>query len=197
LAAITLDLFAVLFGGATALLPMFATDILHRDSLALGYLRAAPFLGAVAMAAFVAHRPLRQAGKTLLWAVAGFGLATIVFGFSRNFYLSLFMMVFLGAFDSISVILRGTLVQMLTPNRLMGRVQAVNFLFITSSNELGAFESGAVAWAFGPVFAVVSGGIGTLLVVSWVAKHWPELRKLDKLERPGKIPVEGELEPVR
>jgi len=196
LAAITLDLFAVLFGGATALLPVFATDILHRDSLALGYLRAAPFLGAVAMAAFVAHRPLRHAGRTLLWAVVGFGLATIIFGFSHNFYLSLIMMVLLGAFDSISVILRGTLVQMLTPNRLMGRVQAVNFLFITSSNELGAFESGTVAAAFGPVFSVVSGGIGTIPVVALVARVWPELRKLDKLERPEKVPPEGELKPT-
>jgi MFS family permease len=191
LAAITLDLFAVLFGGAVALLPMFAVDILHGDSLTLGYLRAAPFLGAVAVAAFLAHRPLRHAGQTLLWAVTGFGLVTIVFGFSRNVYLSILMMVLLGAFDSISVILRATLVQVLTPNRLMGRVQAVNFLFITSSNEFGAFESGTVAAAFGPVFSVVSGGIGTVLVVAWVAKHWPDLRKLDKLEKPEKTETEG------
>lgn len=184
LATITLDMFAVLFGGATALLPMFATDILHGDSLTLGFLRAAPFVGAVAMAAFLAHRPLRNAGPTLLWAVAGFGIATIVFGFSRNLYLSLAMMVLLGALDSISVVLRGTLVQLFTPDRLMGRVQAVNFLFITSSNELGAFESGAVAAAFGPVASVVSGGIGTLLVVACVAKVWPQLRGLDRLERP-------------
>jgi MFS family permease len=193
LAAITLDLFAVLFGGATALLPIYAVDILHGDSLTLGYLRAAICLGAIGMAMVVAHRPLRRAGKTLLWAVAGYGLATIVFGFSKNLVLSLCMMALLGALDNISVILRGTLVQMLTPNRLMGRVQAVNFLFITSSNELGAFESGTVAAVFGTVFAVVSGGVGTILVVLLVAKYWPELRKLDQLDQVGKIPDEVEI----
>jgi MFS family permease len=175
------------------LFPIFATDILHGDSLILGCLKGAVCVGAVGMSVVVAHRPLRHAGRSLLWAFVGFGLVTIVFGFSRNVYLSLAMMILLGAFDNISVILRGTLVQMLTPNRLMGRVQAVNFLFITSSNELGAFESGSVAAAFGPVFSVVSGGMGTILVVALVAKHWPELGKLDKLERPETVPVEGEI----
>jgi MFS family permease len=184
LAAITLDLFAVLFGGAVALLPVFATDILHRDSVALGYLRAAPFAGAILMATFLAHRPMRNAGRTLLWAVAGFGVATVVFGFSRNFWLSLGMMALLGCLDSVSVILRGTLVQVFTPDHLLGRVQAVNFLFIISSNELGAFESGVVAEAFGPVFSVVFGGVMSILVVLLVIRLWPEILKLDKLEKP-------------
>ncbi len=187
LATITLDLFAVLFGGVMGILPMFATDILHGDSVTYGYLRAAPCLGAVVMAAFLAHRPLRDAGRTLLWAVAGFGVATIAFGLSKNLYLSIALMAILGGLDSISVILRATLVQVLTPHRLMGRVQAVNYLFITSSNELGTFESGAVAALFGPVLSAVSGGIGTLLVVAWVAKKWPQVAQLDRLERPEHI----------
>jgi hypothetical protein len=184
LAAITLDLFAVLFGGAVALLPVFATDILHRDSVALGYLRAAPFVGAILMATYLAHRPLRNAGRTLLWAVAGFGVATMIFGFSRNFWLSLGMMAVVGGLDSISVILRGTLVQVFTPDHLLGRVQAVNFLFIISSNELGAFESGVMAEAFGPVFSVVFGGVMSVLVVLLVIRLWPQILKLDKLEKP-------------
>jgi MFS family permease len=150
----------------------------------MGCLRASLSAGAVVMAASLAHRPLRKAGRTLLWAVAGFGAATIAFGFSRNFWLSLVIMALLGALDSISVILRATLVQVLTPDRLLGRVQAVNFLFIISSNELGAFESGTVAAAFGPVVSAVSGGVGTLLVVWAVWRHWPELSRLDKLEKP-------------
>ena len=182
LATITLDLFGVLFGGAMAMLPVYASDILHVGPLYYGYLQAGPFLGAVVMTWFLAHRPLRKAGKTLLFAVAGFGLGTVVFGFSRNYWLSLAMMVLIGGFDCVSVILRGTLVQVLTPDRLMGRVQAVNFLFITSSNELGYFESGAVASLLGPVFSVVSGGIVTILVVLGAVKKWPELLKLDELK---------------
>jgi MFS family permease len=184
LAAITLDLFAVLFAGATALLPAFVTDILHRDARSLGYLRAALALGAVSMAAFLAHWPLKKAGKTLLWAVSGFGLATIVFGLSRNFYLSLSMMVLLGALDNISVVIRHTLVQLLTPDRLLGRVQALNFLFIVSSNELGAFESGVVAALIGTVSSVVAGGAAAILVVLLVARLWPGLLKLDELKAP-------------
>ncbi len=182
LAALTLDLFAVLLGGATTLLPIFAKDILQVGPDGLGWLRAAPAIGALMMALAITHLPtMNQAGKTLLWAVGGFGAATIVFGLSHSFWLSLFMLVCIGALDSISVVVRQTLVQLRTPDEMRGRVSAVNGMFISSSNELGGFESGVAASLFGPVLAVVGGGIGTIAVVVAVALIWPEIRKLESL----------------
>ena len=167
LAAITLDMFAVLLGGATALLPIFARDILFVGPTGLGWLRAAPSIGAMISAFAIASRPpFRRAGWTLLWAVAGFGAATIVFGLSRSFGLSLLMLATLGALDQISVVIRGTLLLLRTPDALRGRVYAVHNMFLGASNELGEFESGALAAVFGPVIAVVGGGIGTLVVVA-------------------------------
>jgi MFS family permease len=183
LATITLDLFAVLLGGAVALLPIYARDILQCGPVGLGWLRAAPSLGALAMGMTLAHRPpLRRAGPTLLLAVAGFGLATIVFGLSRNLVLSFAMLAATGALDNISVVVRFTLVQLLTPDSMRGRVSAVNAIFIVSSNELGAFESGLTAQLFGPVASVVGGGIGTLVVVAAVTAIWPELLRVGRLE---------------
>jgi hypothetical protein len=182
-ATITLDLFAVLLGGATMLLPVFAKDILHVGPDGLGWLMAAPSLGAVAVAIALARAPMRRAGPALLWAVTGFGAATIAFGFSRSFSLSLFLLALIGAFDMVSVVVRSTLVQVLTPDELRGRVGAVNALFIGTSNELGGFESGALAALVGPVAAVVAGGIGSILVVIGVAAVWPEVRRFGSLER--------------
>src|ERR1044071_169055 len=180
---ITLDLFAVLLGGAVALLPVYAKDILHVGPTGLGVLQAMTSLGAVTMAFITAHLPpLRRAGKTLLWAVAGFGLATIIFGLSRWFWLSLLMLFLLGALDNISVVVRHTLATLRTPDEMRGRVSAVNGMFINASNELGRFESGAVAALFGPVFSVVSGGVGTLIVVAAVAWFAPQLRKYGALD---------------
>ena len=182
LAAITLDLFAVLLGGATALLPIFAKDILHVGPDGLGWLRAAPSVGALIVALAIAHRPLlKRTGALLLFSVAGFGMATIVFGLSRSFWLSLVMLFLLGVFDGVSMIIRSTLVQMRTPDEMRGRVSAVNSVFIDMSNELGGFESGALAALVGPVTAVVAGGVGTLIVVGSVALAWPELRVLGPL----------------
>ena len=186
LATITLDLFAVLLGGATALLPMFADEILHVGAVGLGWLRAAQSIGAVTMALALAHLPpLRRAGLTLLVAVAGFGVAMIVFGLSRSFWLSFAALALAGAFDNISVVVRHTLVQLLTPDAMRGRVAAVNNIFIGSSNELGAFESGVTAAIFGPVLSVVSGGVGTILVVLLTALVWPEIRRIGKLSGVG------------
>jgi MFS family permease len=179
LAAITLDLFAVLLGGATALLPIYATDILDVGAVGLGWMRAAPALGALVVAVWLAHRPpLRRPGVALLLAVSGFGAATIVFGLSQIFWLSFVMLVLTGGLDNISVVVRGTLMQTLTPDEMRGRVAAVNSIFISSSNELGEFESGTVAAFFGPYASVVSGGIGTVLVVLGVMWTWPRLLKL-------------------
>jgi MFS family permease len=183
LGTITLDMFAVLLGGATALLPIYAKDILHAGPTGLGILQAALPAGSLLCALVLAHRPpLQKAGRTLLWAVAGFGLATIGFGFSRWFWLSFLSLFVCGAMDNVSVIVRHTLVQLLTPDEKRGRVSAVNSLFIGTSNELGGFESGFVAYLFGPVFSVVSGGIGTILVVIAVAVIWPEMRKYGRLD---------------
>jgi MFS family permease len=181
--AITLDLFAVLLGGATTLLPIYARDILHVESLGFGTLRAAPAVGALCMAFLVAHRPPgRRAGIALMWSVAGFGVATVVFGLSRSFPLSLAMLFLIGALDNISVVIRQTLVQMLTPDEMRGRVAAVNSVFIGASNELGGFESGALAAWIGPVASVVSGGVGTLLVVLVVCWVWPQLVRYNRLD---------------
>jgi MFS family permease len=186
LAAITLDLFAVLLGGATALLPIFAKDILHVGPDGLGWLRAAPSVGALIVAVSIAHRaPMRRAGPTLLLAVAGFGVATIIFGLSRSFLLSMLMLFVLGGLDGISMIIRSTLVQLRTPDEMRGRVSAVNSVFIDMSNELGGFESGALAALVGPVTAVVAGGVGTVVVVSAVALAWPELRQLGPILEEG------------
>ena len=183
LAAMLLDTFAVLLGGATALMPVYAKDILHVGPDGLGWLLAAPSLGAVSAAFLQAHmRPWTSAGRTLLAAVAGYGVVTIGFGLSTNLWLSLGLLVLLGAFDNISVVLRGTLVQVLTPDSMRGRVSALNGLFIGTSNELGAFESGTVAQFFGPVVSVVSGGIGTLIVVLGMARAFPELRRSGRLD---------------
>jgi len=183
LGTITLDLFAVLLGGATALLPVYAKDILHVGPSGLGFLQAALPLGSLLCALVLAHRPpMQHAGRTLLWAVTIFGLATIAFGFSRQFWSSFLMLFVCGAVDNISVVVRHTLVQLLTPDEKRGRVSAVNSLFIGTSNELGGFESGIVAHWFGPVFSVVSGGVGTILVVIAVALMWPEIRKYGRLD---------------
>jgi MFS family permease len=184
LAAITLDLFAVLLGGATALLPIYAKEILHVGPSGFGWLRAAPSLGALVMALIMAHRPpLERPGRTLLWAVTGFGVATVVFGVSDDFYLSFAMLALTGVFDNISVVIRGTLMQVLTPDEMRGRVTAVNAVFISSSNQLGAFESGMTAAWFGPIASVVGGGIGTIVVVLTSMLLWPRLRRLEPLHK--------------
>jgi len=217
LGTITLDLFAVLLGGATALLPVFAKDILRMgptglavvkavlprsfftdpthspDALLLGLLQAALPLGSLLCALILAHRPpLQKAGRAMLWAVAIFGIATIGFGLSPWFWFSCLMLFLCGAVDNISVVVRHTLVQLLTPDEKRGRVSAVNSLFIGTSNELGGFESGFTAHLFGPflgntiatgaVISVVSGGIGTILVVMAVALIWPAIRKYGRLD---------------
>ncbi|HEV8357078.1 MAG TPA: MFS transporter [Gemmatimonadales bacterium] len=186
LAAITLDLFAVLFGGAVALLPVYTKDILHVGPGGLGWLLAAESVGAVITTVVLAHLPpFRRAGPALLRAVVVFGLATIGFGVSRWYPLSLAALALAGAADSVSVVIRNTLAQLRTPDGLRGRVSAVNSLFIGTSNELGYFESGAVAALMGPVASVVAGGIGTILVVAAVAARWPEVRRLGRLEEGG------------
>lgn len=183
LASITLDMFAVLLGGATALLPIFAKDILLVGATGLGWLRAAPAVGAVLTALTITYLPpFKHAGRTLLFVVAGFGLATIVFGLSRSFALSLLMLAALGALDNISVVIRSTLLLMRTPDVMRGRVNAVHFVFIGISNELGAFESGVAAALLGAVGAVAVGGVGTILVVGLVALLWPEVRRLGRLD---------------
>jgi MFS family permease len=193
LGIITLDMFAVLLGGATALLPIFAKDILFVGPRGLGLLQAALPLGAVLCVFILNHRPpLQKAGRALLWAVTVFGMATIVFGFSKWYWLSFLMLFTGGAVDNISVVVRHTLVQMLTPDDKRGRVSAVNNLFIGTSNELGGFESGTVAQIFGPtlgntivtgaVISAVSGGVGTILTVLAVAWIWPEIRKYGRLD---------------
>ena len=182
LGAISLDLFAVLLGGATALLPIYARDILLVGPLGLGVLRSMPAAGAVAMAVLLAHRPHeRHTGRRMLLAVGVFGLATIVFGFSTSLYLSLACLFVLGAADMVSVYVRQTLVQLETPDAMRGRVAAVNAVFIGASNELGEFESGVVAAAVGPVAAVVLGGIGTVAVAGLWARWFPALRDRDRL----------------
>lgn len=181
-AAVLLDMFAVLLGGATALLPIFAKDILHVGPVGFGLLRAAPAVGAVAMTLLIVHRPpTARAGPAMLWSVAGFGVAMVVFGLSRSFWLSWIALGLTGALDTISVVVRHSLLQLRTPDAMRGRVNAVNGVFISCSNELGDFESGTVAALFGPVFSVVSGGIGTLVVVGLVAWRCPPLRRLRHL----------------
>jgi MFS family permease len=182
LGAISLDLFAVLLGGAVALLPVYAREILQTGPWGLGLLRTAPGVGAAVMALALAHRPLRgRAGPTLLWSVAGFGICTILFGVSTSLVLSLISLIFLGAADMISVIIRATLVQLRTPDEMRGRVMAVDMVFIGTSNELGQFESGLTAQWFGTVPAVLLGGVGTLLVIALWAWKFPDLRRAGEL----------------
>lgn len=185
LGAVTLDLFAVLFGGAVALLPIFAKEILHVGPWGVGFLRAAPALGAVMMSIALTYWPLkRQAGKKLIYAVVVYGLATIVFGVSTSFILSFIALTISGAADSVSVIIRLSLVQFETPDDMRGRVSAVNSIFIGASNQLGEFESGLSAVVLGPVGSVLLGGIGTLLIaMSWM-KIFPSLIQRDALQKP-------------
>jgi len=182
LGAISLDLFAVLLGGAVALLPVYAGDILKIGARGLGVLRAGPGIGAVLTAILIAHYPLRKkVGAAMLWCVTGFGALTIVFGFSRNLVLSMAALVLIGACDMVSVIVRHTLVQLRTPDEMRGRVSAVNTVFIGASNEVGQFESGVTAQWLGTVPAVVAGGVGTILIVALWARLFPALRKVDEL----------------
>jgi MFS family permease len=182
LGSISLDLFAVLLGGAVALLPVYAREILRTGPWGLGLLRSAPGVGAVAMAILLAHRPVRRrAGATMLWCVTGFGVFTILFGISHSIWLSLTALVLVGATDMVSVVIRGILVQVATPDEMRGRVNAVDMIFIGASNELGQFESGLTAHWFGTVPAVVLGGVGTLLVIAIWAWRFPELRQADQL----------------
>src|SRR6204780_4577002 len=186
LGSISLDLFAMLLGGAVALLPVYAREILHTGPWGLGLLRAAPGVGAAIMAVMLAHWPLRgRSGPTLLWAVAGFGIFTILFGVSRSLTLSLIALLLLGASDMISVIIRATLTQLATPDEMRGRVTAVDMIFIGTSNEFGQFESGVTAQWFGTVPAVVLGGIGTLVVIALWAWLFPELRHAGELHSIG------------
>jgi hypothetical protein len=179
LGAISLDLFAVLLGGAVALLPVYASEILKVGTRGLGVLRAAPGAGALLMSVLVAHRPLRKhAGTAMLWCVAGFGAFTIVFGLSRSVPVSLLALVLVGACDMVSVIVRQTMVQLETPDEMRGRVSAVNMLFVGASNEVGQFESGITAQWFGTVPAVVLGGVGTLVIVALWARFFPALRRV-------------------
>ena len=197
LATLTLDLLAVLFGGSIYLLPVFRKDILHVDEVHFGLLRAAPAIGGIVAAMLIAHLPpMKRAGRAMLWAVLGFGLATIVFGLSKRtedlahrygipmdaFWLSFAMLALTGAFDNVSVVVRHTLIQALPPESMRGRVSAVNGVFIGASNYLGGVESGLTAAWWGPVRSVVVGGIGTLLVVTGVAMIWPQVRRFGSLK---------------
>jgi MFS family permease len=191
LSTMTLDMVAVMFGGVTALLPIYATDVLHVGPSGFGWLRAMPSLGAIAMGLMLATLPpIRCAGRTLLRAVSVFGAATIVFGLSRSFPLSLAALFALGAADNISVVIRATVLQLMTPDSMRGRVSAVSVIFIGTSNEIGELESGLAAQWLGTVTAVVAGGVLTLATVAGVAAAWPQLVRLGSLERlePGDAP---------
>jgi MFS family permease len=183
LAAMTLDLFAVLLGGAVALLPIYAKDILHAGPIALGVLRASPAIGATVTAVYLAHRPLQRAvGKTLLWTVAGFGLATLAFANATTLLPAALALACVGATDEVSVYIRMNIVQMSTPDALRGRVAAAEFVFIGASNELGEMESGFLAAWIGPVAAVTFGGVGAILVAATVAWLAPSLRTLNRIQ---------------
>ncbi|MEX2317905.1 MAG: MFS transporter [Pirellulales bacterium] len=183
LSTITLDMVAVLFGGVTALLPIYAKDILMVGEPGLGWLKAMQSLGAITMSLLLALRPpISRGGPALLWAVSVFGVATIIFGLSESYVLSLAALFVAGAADSISVVIRSTLVQLLAPDSMRGRVAAVNTIFIGTSNEIGEFESGMAAELLGPVLAVAGGGVMTLVTVFAVAGIWPQIAKLGSLE---------------
>ena len=197
LGMITLDLFAVLFGGADMLLPIYAKDILRVGPRGLGCLRAALPAGSLVCALILAHRPLLvKAGRALVAAVVVFGLATIGFGFSRWFWLSLLMLLVCGMADMISIVVRHTSVLLLTPDEMRGRVSSVNNLFIGTSNELGGFESGAVSYLLGPVFSVVFGGVATIVVVAAVCWLFPEIPRYGKLVQPSPPPLAGPVGPA-
>jgi len=182
--SISLDLFAVLLGGAVALLPVYAKEILRTGPWGLGLLRSMPGLGAAVMALLIAYRPIRKrAGATMLWCVGGFGLFTMIFGFSRSLPLSLLSLFFVGAADMVSVVVRGVLIQLGTPDEMRGRVNAVDMVFIGASNELGEFESGLAAQWLGAVPAVIWGGVGTVLITILWAWMFPQLRNADKLSQ--------------
>lgn len=183
LGMISLDLFAVLLGGATALLPIYASDILEAGPFGLGLLRASPAIGALSMSLYLSRRPItRGAGRKMFAAVAVFGLATLVFALSTHVWLSILALFIVGASDNISVVVRSSLVQLMTPDEMRGRVNAVNSLFIGTSNQLGEFESGMVAGLFGPVVAGVIGGLGTLAVVGIWMTAFPVLRRIERLD---------------
>ncbi len=183
LGAMSLDMFAVLFGGAVAMLPIFAAEVLKVGPQGLGFLRAAPMVGAVMMSVVLAYRPpMVHAGRNMMIGVAGFGLSIILFALSHNFYLSLVLLMFSGMFDNISVIIRATAMQLITPNEMRGRVASVNAIFIGSSNEIGSFESGLAARLIGLIPSVIFGGIMTLGIVGFTARFAPKLRKLNLRE---------------
>ena len=183
LGSISLDLFAVLLGGATALLPIYASDILHTGPWGLGLLRAAPAVGSLLMTLALARRSItRRVGVRMFQAVIVFGIATCVFALSRDIWLSMLALLVMGASDTVSVVIRLSLVQLATPDAMRGRVSAVNFLFINASNQLGEFESGLTAWLFGTVPAALIGGVGTVVVALLWMKLFPSLRKVERLE---------------
>jgi MFS family permease len=189
LGALLLDMLAVLFGGAVAMLPEFAEKILKLDATYYGFLRAAPAIGAILMGIYITqHPPTERAGRKLLWAVLGFGAATVVFAMSTNFYLSFIALLFTGLFDNVSMVIRGTIVSLYTPNEMRGRVSAVNGIFISSSNELGAFESGVASRLMGAVPSVLFGGVMTILTVGFMAKFFPTLRDFSIDTSEGKNP---------
>jgi len=182
LGAISLDLFAVLLGGATALLPIFARDLLHVGPWGLGLLRAAPGIGALLMSAFLTRWPVEdQAGSKLFVAIVVYGFATLIFGVSTSFWISMAALAITGAADMVSIVVRSTLVQLETPDHMRGRVGAVNSVFIGASNQLGEFESGAVAAAIGPVGSVIVGGIGSIVVAGLWWQGFPQLARRDRL----------------
>lgn len=186
LGSVSLDLFAVLLGGAVALLPVYAKDVLHTGPLGLGLLRCAPGIGAGGMAILLAHRPLRRkAGQTMLWCVGGFGVFTILFGVSHSLALSMVALALVGACDMVSVVIRGVLVQLATPDEMRGRVNAVEMIFIGGSNEFGQFESGVTAAWIGSVPAVILGGVGSIVVTLLWAALFPDLRNVDRLAGAG------------
>jgi len=200
LGSISLDLFAVLLGGAVALLPIFATDLLHAGPRGLGLLRAMPSVGALAVSLVMVIRPIqRRAGWMMLLCVGIFGAATIVFGLSRNIWISLIALVIVGGSDMVSVVIRGSILQLATPPEMRGRVSAVNWLFIGASNEFGEFESGLTAHWWGAVKAVVVGGVGTIVVMGAAAGLFPQLRRADALTAESLIGAEAQFsvaEPV-
>jgi hypothetical protein len=194
LGSVTLDLFVVLLGGAVALMPIFAENILHTGARGLGVLRAAPALGALTVSILLSFRPIRRAGRMMFICVAIFGVTTIIFGLSRSLWLSLAALVILGAADMVSVVIRSSLLQLATPPSMRGRVSAVNSLFVGASNELGEYESGVTAQWMGPVRAVVVGGIGSLMVTGLWTALFPALRNADTLSAKSLMQPEEQLE---
>lgn len=184
LGSISLDMFAVLLGGAVALLPVVAKEVLRTGPWGLGLLRTSPAIGAASMALLLAHRPFRRrAGVTMFWCVAGFGAFTVLFGISRNLFLSMFALMLVGSMDMVSVVVRSTMIQLATPDEMRGRVSAVEMIFVGASNEIGQFESGLTAQWFGTIPAVIFGGIGTLIVTGLWAWYFPELRRVESITK--------------